>query len=103
MRRRMTPPEVKLWCALRRRAQGARFRRQHPAGPYVLDFYCAAARLAIEVDGATHWRGDAEARDAIRDSWLAEAGIDTLRLSAGLVMRDLDTALRMIETAVEGR
>ena len=55
------------------------------------------------MDGATHWRGDAEARDAIRDSWLAEAGIDTLRLSAGLVMRDLDTALRMIETAVEGR
>jgi very-short-patch-repair endonuclease len=57
----MSPPEVKLWLALR--GSDLRFRRQHAAGPYVLDFFCAPARLAIEVDGEAHNRGDRPARD----------------------------------------
>ena len=73
------------------------FRRQHPIGPYGLDFYCAAAKLCVEVDGQTHWLGDAQARDLERDAWLALRGVRTLRLSASLVFEDLDTALRMIE------
>ena len=89
----MTPPEARLWVALRRKAQGLRFRRQHPIGPYGLDFYCDAAKLCVEVDGQTHWLGEAQARDA----WLALRGVRTLRLSASLVFEDLDTALRMIE------
>ena len=95
----MTPPEVRLWVALRRQGQGLRFRRQHPLGSYVLDFYCQRTRLAIEVDGAFHWVGDAPSRDAARDAWVAKQGIQTLRLSARLVMDDLDTALRMIAAA----
>ena len=51
LRRAMTRPEVLLWQVLRERPNGLRFRRQHPVGPFVLDFYCPAARLAIEVDG----------------------------------------------------
>jgi very-short-patch-repair endonuclease len=48
-------PEGLLWRCLRgRRLEGLRFRRQHPAGPYVLDFYCPALRLAVEIDGDTH-------------------------------------------------
>ena len=58
LRRAMTPPEIALWLALRRNDAGLRFRRQYPAGPYVLDFYCAPARLAIEIDGEVHARGD---------------------------------------------
>jgi hypothetical protein len=55
LRRDMSLPEVILWEHLRRGGlSGMHFRRQHPAGPYVLDFYCAASRLAIEVDGAAH-------------------------------------------------
>ena len=54
-RRQMTPPEVIVWQGVRGgRLDGLRFRRQHPIGPYVLDFYCAAARLAVEIDGMGH-------------------------------------------------
>jgi very-short-patch-repair endonuclease len=52
LRRQMSLPEIVLWQALRKaRLGGLRFRRQHPIGPYIVDFYCPAARLAIEVDG----------------------------------------------------
>jgi very-short-patch-repair endonuclease len=55
LRRKMSLPEVVLWQALRRgQVAGLRFRRQHPIGPYILDFYCLSARLAIEVDGFAH-------------------------------------------------
>jgi len=99
LRRRMTPPEARLWVALRRKAQGLRFRRQHPIGPFVLDFYCESARLAVEVDGQAHWLGDAQLHDIERDAWLQLQGVRTLRLSASLVLSDLDTALRMIEAS----
>ncbi|WP_397404921.1 endonuclease domain-containing protein [Phenylobacterium sp.] len=99
LRRRMTPPEARLWVALRCKTQGLRFRRQHPIGPYVLDFYCDAAKLCVEVDGQAHWIGDAQARDADRDAWLTLRGIRTLRIAASLVFEDLDTALRMIEAS----
>jgi very-short-patch-repair endonuclease len=68
LRRRMTPPELRLWVALRgRAADGLRFRRQHPLGPYILDFYCDVAKLAVEVDGEGHWLGDQPSRDDRRD------------------------------------
>jgi very-short-patch-repair endonuclease len=51
----MSLPEIVLWQVLRKRGlSGLRFRRQHPVGPYILDFYCPAARLAIEVEGLAH-------------------------------------------------
>jgi len=102
LRRRLTPPEARLWVALRRRALDWRFRRQHPIGPYVLDFYCDRARLAVEVDGAMHGIGDAPERDARRDAWLAERGVRTLRLPAALIRDDLDAALRMIDHWARG-
>jgi very-short-patch-repair endonuclease len=72
LRRTMSLPEVLLWKAIRVGAvERLRFRRQHPIGPYVLDFYCEAAKLAVEVDGASHGAGDRPARDARRDAWLA--------------------------------
>ena len=68
----MSPPEARLWMALRKRAGGGlRFRRQHPIGPYVLDFYCDSAKLAVEVDGFAHVTGDHPERDLRRDAWLA--------------------------------
>ena len=51
LRRDMSVPEVMLWVRLRLRPGGYKFRRQHPAGPYILDFFCNDARMAIEVDG----------------------------------------------------
>lgn len=57
LRHEMTSPEIALWPAPRSNGEGLRFRKQHGAGNYVLDSYCAPARLAIEVDGETHERG----------------------------------------------
>ena len=99
LRREMTLPEVVLWRALRRGAVGRlRFRRQHPVGPYVLDFYCAAARLALEVDGVVHDLPEQAARDERRMAWLGEQGIRVLRVPAGEVLRDesLDGVLETI-------
>ena len=80
LRRTLTQPERTLWALLRRNELGYHFRRQHPIGPYVLDFYCAAARLCVEVDGPAH--ADRQAQDARRDNWLAAQRIRTLRFSS---------------------
>ena len=74
----MTQPERTLWAMLRGNTTGMRFRRQHPIGPFILDFYCPAARLAVEVDGQGH---DGE-RDARRTAWLAGEGIKVMRFVA---------------------
>ena len=76
LRRALSPPEVWLWSRLRQRAPGLpTFRRQHPIGPYVLDFYCAKARLAIEIDGMSHDVGDRAERDLRRDARLEARGV----------------------------
>ena len=96
LRRKMTLPEVLLWQQLRVRPDGLKFRRQHPAGPYVLDFYCEEAHLCIEVDGAVHEFGGAQRDDARRDAWLREAGIDTLRVAARDVLGNMDGVMQLI-------
>jgi very-short-patch-repair endonuclease len=78
----MTQPEKALWAMLQRQA-GPRFRRQHPNGPFVLDFYCPSAKLAVEVDGAGH---NSE-RDAQRTAWLNREGIRVLRFTAEEIER----------------
>ncbi len=93
LRRDMSLPEVLLWQALRKRPDGAKFRRQHPAGIYVLDFYCDELRLAVEVDGEAHGRGDRPARDKVRDAWLETQGVTVLRVPAVDVLRDLDAVV----------
>ena len=70
----------------------------------MLDFYCAPARLAVEVDGEVHNRGDRPTRDAIRDEWLATRGTHVLRYSAHDVLSNLDGVVREIMTiAIERR
>jgi very-short-patch-repair endonuclease len=93
LRREMSPPEVMLWQRLRRRSdQAPAFRRQHPMGPYILDFYCHAAKLAIEVDGYVHATGDHPQRDERKDRYLRSQGLEVLRLAASEVMADPDEA-----------
>ncbi|MDE8654013.1 endonuclease domain-containing protein [Novosphingobium album (ex Liu et al. 2023)] len=96
LRRAMSLPEGLLWRELRQRPHGLKFRRQHPSGAYVLDFYCSDARLAIEVDGAAHDFGDRPLRDEVRDAWFARAGIATLRIPAKAVLDDLERVLALI-------
>ena len=97
LRRTMSLPEVLLWKVLKgRKLAGLHFRKQHPIGPYVLDFYCDAERLAVEVDGGGHGFGDRPERDERRDAWLKAQGISTLRITASLVLGDVDNATRTI-------
>jgi very-short-patch-repair endonuclease len=95
-RRALTPPEIALWQYLRARPAGLRFRRQHPVGPYILDFYCPSARLAIEIDGTAHDFGDRPQRDDARDTWLVAKGISTLRIPAADVMSNFEGTTQLI-------
>jgi len=96
LRKEMTPPEIGLWLALRRNDAGLRFRKQHAVEDYVLDFYCAPARLAVEVDGEVHGRGDRPERDMVRDAWLASRGLHVLRYPATEILSNLEDVVRQI-------
>jgi very-short-patch-repair endonuclease len=96
LRRNLTLPEGLLWRELRKKQTGFKFRKQHPAGPFVLDFACLEARLAIEVDGEAHDRGSRPARDEARDEWLANQGFSTLRIPASDVLKDLGAVVAYI-------
>jgi very-short-patch-repair endonuclease len=61
-------------------------------GPYVLDFYCAKARLAIELDGVSHDMGDRPQRDIRRDAWLKKHGVRVVRIPSGDLTREIDEA-----------
>lgn len=93
LRREMSPPEVMLWSRLRTRSgDGVTFRRQHPIGAYVLDFYCNAARLAVEVDGAHHTEDEQIEHDERRDAWLRSQGLTVMRIPASHIMQSVDEA-----------
>ncbi|QQR36990.1 endonuclease domain-containing protein [Devosia oryziradicis] len=79
LRRAMTQPERTLWALLRRNRMGLHFRRQHPIGPFVLDFYCATAKLCIELDGPSHT--ERAEYDQRRTAWLGREGVRVLRFS----------------------
>ena len=100
----MTPPEAALWMRLRPRRDGLpSFRRQHPIGPYIVDFYCARLRLAVEVDGLIHGTGQTPAHDDRRDAWLRSQGIEVIRYAAADVLRDADAVAHSIWTLVLSR
>jgi very-short-patch-repair endonuclease len=90
-----TPPEELLWLALRnRQIGGLKFRRQHPVGRYVVDFYCHDASLVVEVDGMSH---DCKAAaDAQKTAYLESQGLRIVRVTNADVMRDLDAVTREI-------
>jgi very-short-patch-repair endonuclease len=96
LRSEMTMPELLLWRVLRTRPGGLKFRRQHPAGAYVLDFYCASARLGIEIDGMVHDGAEAVARDAARTAFLKSQHVAIMRVPAKAVFDDLESAVTRI-------
>ena len=102
LRSEMSLPETLLWRVFRTRPEGLKFRRQHPAGLYVLDFYCAAARLAIEVDGTAHDSIRAAQADAARAHFLRSQHVATLRIPAKVVLEDLEAVvMRIVEVCLE--
>ena len=97
----MTRAEALLWSYLRRRGlNGAKFRRQHPIGPYIADFACVSAKLVVEVDGYTHWSADELAHDAKRTKFIESEGWRVLRVTNADVYNDLDGVWRAIAALI---
>jgi UDP-N-acetylmuramoylalanine-D-glutamate ligase/very-short-patch-repair endonuclease len=97
LRKRATPPEQLLWELLRnRRLSGLKFRRQHPLGGFVADFYCAAAQLIIELDGAVHQEPTQQERDRVRQQVLQMYGIACLRFTNREVFQHTEQVLQRI-------
>jgi len=103
LRQTLTLPEVILWQAIRRQRLGVRFRRQHPVGPYVLDFYCEEARLAVEVDGVSHEHPDRIRHDARRTAWLNQRGIAVFRIAARDILGNLEGVLVSLKARARPR
>jgi very-short-patch-repair endonuclease len=100
-------PEGLLWRELRGKAGGVKFRRQHPVGRYVLDFYCPAAKCGFEIDGIAHDMGDGPALDEARDAFVAGQGITVVRIPAGEVLADpvgvAEEMARMRQGIIDGQ
>ncbi len=100
LRRRETEAEAILWAALRgRQVAGLKFRRQRPAGPFVLDFYCADYRLVVEVDGGIH--DQQLEQDAARTAILEGYGYHLIRFRNEQILTNLPAVLARIAKAVE--
>jgi very-short-patch-repair endonuclease len=103
LRADMSLTEVMLWNILRQRPNGLKFRRQHPVGPYALDFFCLESRVAIEIDGIAHDMGDRPERDAVRDEWLQTRQIKVVRFAASDVLNDTERVAQSIVEFVGSR
>jgi very-short-patch-repair endonuclease len=102
LRKQWTPAERKVWYWLRRRyLDGHKFRRQHPVGRYILDFYCAELKLCIELDGYAHNTDPGAIRDAVRTDELSKHGITVLRFWNDDVRKYPDQCWEKIVEAVE--
>ena len=100
LRKRRILSEVLLWNKLKgRRMLGYQFARQKPIGPYIVDFYCPALRLVIEVDGESH--RERFQRDMERQKDLEEMGLEVLRFTDRMVKQDMSNILRSIESWIK--
>ncbi|MGE5515540.1 MAG: endonuclease domain-containing protein [Bacteroidota bacterium] len=97
MRRQPTPAERRLWQVLRQNRLGARFRRQCPLGPYIVDFVCYERRLIIEADGGQHAES---AHDIRRDQWMIEQGFRLLRFWNEEILHGTDGVVQIIMDAL---
>ncbi len=97
LRRRSTDAEQELWAHLRnRQLKGAKFRRQQPIGPYVVDFFCLEAGLVVEVDGGSHAGEDERRADKDRTAHLENCGYRVVRFWNNEVMGNIDGVLERI-------
>ena len=102
LRQASTEVEQRLWTKLRNgRLDGLSFRRQHPAGPYILDFYCPELCLSVELDGGQHTYQDQETHDARRTIWLRRCGVTELRFWNNDVTKNLYGVLEKIKEAAD--
>ena len=103
LRRDMPGVEARLWSYLRRQQLGGhKFRRQAPIGRYVVDFFCPAKRLIIELDGGHHNEDATAARDSERQAWLEQEGYRVIRFWNSDITGNLNAVLEQIYVEVHG-
>ena len=101
LRNEMPQAEIELWKYLRRKQLlGHKFRRQQGIGAYVVDFYCPRLKLAIEVDGNSHFDTNTKTYDKHREQKLAELDITTLRFTNQEILTDLASVLEQIKSRI---
>jgi BirA family biotin operon repressor/biotin-[acetyl-CoA-carboxylase] ligase len=101
LRQDMTDAERKLWSKLRNNQLGVKFRRQVPFDNYILDFYCASAKLCVELDGGQHITNEGIQKDQKRDRDLKEKGVEVLRFSDADALKNTDGVLQVIREKVK--
>ena len=97
LRKNMTDAEKRVWARIRRKQlKGCQFYRQKNIGNYIVDFYCPAAKLLIEIDGGRHYSEDGLRKDKVRDSYLTSLGFRVLRFSDRQVLGNIEGVLDTI-------
>lgn len=100
LRDRATPAEEILWGYLKTRPHGLKFRRQHPYSIYILDFYCHALKLVVEVDGSVHVREDVKKNDMERQRLLESDGLQVLCFTNEDVEKNLEKVIIKIQEII---
>jgi len=98
LRKNMTEAEKILWLHLKNHFGGLKFRRQHPFGIYIADFYCHGAKLIMEVDGNVHDNSEAKINDDIRQKKIEEDGINVIRFRNEEVFKNIEAVLERIKS-----
>jgi very-short-patch-repair endonuclease len=101
MRKDATDAEQLLWHIIRSNALGVKFRRQHPAEGYILDFYSHEVRLAIELDGGQHNETDLAEKDSDRTNALCASGIEVLRFWNNDILQNTDDVIEHIYNIIQ--
>jgi very-short-patch-repair endonuclease len=97
LRKNMTDAERNLWAKIRgKQLKEKQFYRQKNIGNYIVDFYCPAAKLIIELDGGQHYSENMQKKDEIRDSYLNQLGFRVLRFSDREVLKNIEGVLERI-------
>ena len=102
LRREMTPHERKLWYLFLRKYP-VKIYKQRIIGRYIVDFYCAGAKLAIEIDGSQHYEPHGMAYDTERSVFLSELGLEVLRFSNRDIDRDFRAVCEQIDITIQSR
>ena len=102
LRKHMTPEERHLWYDFLR-GYPVRILRQRPIGPYIVDFYCAAAKLVIELDGSQHYEPEGQERDAERTAFLEQYGLKVIRISNRDVNRNFNGVCELLHREIQSR
>lgn len=100
LRNNMPQPERKLWFYIRRKQLGVKFRRQHSIGKYIVDFFCCELKLAIELDGNSHFSEQVQAYDHQRTRDLNKLEIKVLRFTNNEVNQNLEEVLVKIKNSI---